>query len=40
MDMKRPWKDLPEWFQQLVLYGDNEVLRIQYGGKFVTVNYK
>ncbi len=40
MDMKRPWKDLPEWFQQLVLYGDNEVLRIQYGGKFVTMNYK
>ena len=29
--MKKLWKDLPEWFQQLVLYGDNEVLRIQYG---------
>ena len=38
--MKRPWKDLPERFQQVVLYGDSEVLRIQYGGKFMSINYK
>ena len=40
MLMTRPWKDLPERFQQVVLYGDNEILRIQYGGKAMSINYK
>jgi excinuclease ABC subunit A len=33
-------KDLPERFQHVVLFGDNELLRIQYSGKFMSINYK
>lgn len=40
METTKPWKDLPERFQQVALYGDNEVLRIQYGGKFISMSYK
>lgn len=40
MDDDKLWKDLPEWFQHVVLYGDNELLRIQYGGKWVSMTYK
>lgn len=40
MEMTRIWKDLPERFQQVVLYGDDEVLRITYGGKNLNMKYK
>jgi hypothetical protein len=31
MDEDKKWKDLPEWFQHVVLFGDNELLRISSG---------
>ncbi len=34
------WTDLPEWFQHVVLFGDEELLRVNYGGKFVSMYYK
>lgn len=40
MEMTRIWKDLPERFQQVVLFGDEEVIRIQYGGKNINIQYK
>jgi excinuclease UvrABC ATPase subunit len=29
MDTDKLWKDLPEWFQHVVLYGDDELIRVQ-----------
>lgn len=40
IDDDKLWKDLPEWFQHLVLYWDNELLRVQVGGKFASIYYK
>ena len=40
MDPDKLWKDLPERFQHIVLFGDNELLRINYGGKFMSMTYK
>ncbi|MEI7562233.1 MAG: hypothetical protein WCJ39_00475 [bacterium] len=34
------WADLPEWFQHVVLFGDEELIRVNYGGKFVSMYYK
>ena len=34
------WKDLPERFVHVILNGDNELIRIQLGEKFVSVYYK
>lgn len=34
------WKDLPERFQHVVLFGDEELIRVNYGGKFVSMHYK
>ncbi len=34
------WKDLPERFQHVVLFGDEELIRIWYWGKFVSMYYK
>jgi len=34
------WKDLPEWFLHVVIDGDNELLRIPLGEKFVSVYYR
>jgi hypothetical protein len=31
MDPDKLWKDLPEWFQHVVLYGDDELIRVQQG---------
>jgi len=33
-------KDLPEWFQHVVLFGDDELLRVNYGGKYISMYYK
>jgi len=34
------WKDLPERYQHVVLFGDEELLRVNYGGKFISMYYK
>ena len=33
-------KDLPERFQHVVLFGDEELLRVNYGGKYMSLYYK
>lgn len=40
IDQDKFWKNLPERFQHVVLFGDNELLRIQYNAKFMSINYK
>ncbi len=40
IDPDKLWKDLPEWFQHVVLFGDEELLRVNYGGKFISMYYK
>jgi len=40
IDPDKLWKDLPEWFQHVVLFGDEELLRVSYGGKMISMNYK
>lgn len=40
IDSDKIWKDLPERFQHVVLFGDDELLRVSYGGKFISMNYK
>ncbi len=40
IDPDKLWKDLPEWFQHVVLFGDEELLRVSYGGKFISMTYK
>lgn len=40
MDEDKKWKDLPEWFQHVVLFGDNELLRISSGWKYTSMYYK
>lgn len=39
MDEKRPWNDLPSWFQEVVLNGDKELLRIGMWGKYMSMYY-
>ncbi|MCX6822734.1 MAG: ATP-binding cassette domain-containing protein [candidate division SR1 bacterium] len=38
--MEQLWKDLPERFQHVVLFGDEELIRVNYGGKFISMYYK
>ncbi len=40
IDPDKLWKDLPERFQHVVLFGDDELLRVSYGGKFISMTYK
>lgn len=40
IDPDKLWKDLPEWFQHVVLFGDEELIRVSYGGKIISMNYK
>ena len=40
IDPDKLWKDLPEWFQHVVLFWDDELLRVSYGGKFISMTYK
>lgn len=40
IDPDKLWKDLPEWFQHVVLFGDEELLRVSYGGKFISMTYR
>ncbi len=40
IDPDKIWKDLPERFQHVILFGDEELIRVNYGGKIVSLNYK
>lgn len=40
IDPDKIWKDLPERFQHVILFGDEELIRVNYGGKFVSMYYK
>jgi len=33
-------KDLPERFQHVILFGDEELIRVNYGGKYLSMYYK
>ncbi len=39
IDTNKLWKELPEWFQHVVVEWDNELIRIAMGGKFVSMKY-
>ncbi len=39
MDEDLPWNKLPQWFQQVVIDGDGELLRLGMGGKYVSMKY-
>jgi excinuclease ABC subunit A len=40
MDTTKKRCDLPEWFTQVVIDGDNELLRIGIAGKFISMKYQ
>ena len=40
VDTTLAWKDLPERFLHVILNGDNELIRIPLGEKFVSVYYR
>ncbi len=40
IDPDRIRKDLPERFQHVVLFWDEELLRVSYGGKYISMYYK
>lgn len=39
IDPDKIWKDLPEWYQHVVLFGDDELIRVSYGGKIISMRY-
>lgn len=39
IDEDLPWAQLPQWFQQVIIDGDNELLRLGMGGKYVSMHY-
>lgn len=40
VDEDKKWKDLPEWFQHVVLFWDNELLRVNVGWKYTSMYYR
>ncbi|HMT01181.1 MAG TPA: hypothetical protein PKC14_02550, partial [Candidatus Absconditabacterales bacterium] len=40
MNEEKLWKDQPDWFKEIVLQGDNEILRIGVAAKNVNMTYK
>lgn len=40
IDPDKLWKDLPERFQHVVLFGDEELIRVNYSGKYMSMYYK
>lgn len=40
IDHSKLRKDLPERFQHVVLFGDEELIRVNYGGKYMSMYYK
>jgi len=40
MDTDKLWKDLPEWFQHVVIHGDEELIRVQTWWKYTSIKYQ
>ncbi|HKL44384.1 MAG TPA: excinuclease ABC subunit UvrA [Candidatus Absconditabacterales bacterium] len=40
MDNDKLWKDLPEWFQHVIIHGDEELIRVNNGGKYTSMKYQ
>ena len=40
MSLEKPWKDQPERFLHLLVYGDNELIRVPSGGKWTSMYYQ
>lgn len=40
MDADKLWKDLPEWFQHVVINWDQELIRVQTNWKYTSMYYK
>lgn len=40
MDNDKLWKDLPEWFQHVVINWDEELIRVNTGGKYTSMRYQ
>jgi len=40
MDTDKLRKDLPEWFQHVVIYGDEELIRVQTWWKYSSIKYQ
>ncbi|HRX64126.1 MAG TPA: excinuclease ABC subunit UvrA [Candidatus Absconditabacterales bacterium] len=40
IDIDKAWKDLPEWFQHVVINGDEELIRVNTGGKYTSLKYQ
>lgn len=40
IDMDKLWKDLPERFQHVVIYWDDELIRVQQWGKYTSMKYQ
>jgi len=40
IDTDRIWKDLPEWFQHVVIFGDQELIRVNTWNKYTSLYYK
>ncbi len=34
------WKDLPDWFKEIIIEGDGELLRVKYAGKYYSLYYR
>ena len=39
MDSEKKWADQPAWFLNVIVEGDQELLRIQSGGKWTSIKY-
>ena len=39
MDPEKKWADQPAWFLNVIVEGDQELLRIQSGGKWTSIKY-
>ena len=40
ISLNTPWSSLPKWFKDIVLEGDEELLRLSYGGRYISLRYK
>ena len=40
MDNDKLWKDLPEWFQHVIIHWDEELIRVNNGWKYTSMKYQ
>jgi len=40
MNLEKPWQEQPERFLHVVVYGDNELIRVPAGGKRTSMYYQ